>query len=174
MGRLTPLEIQRTSFSRKLRGFDPDAVREFLGQIADQIEDDARMRGELRGQLARVQQQIEELRGQLAAMSETLPAAQRTAEAAIANGQAEAQRIVAEAETLAARIVDDAAARAENIEVLIAQLRGRRRAARSDLKRLAELLDGAARDDEGFEARENDAPTVTILRRRPRGATEER
>jgi cell division initiation protein len=174
MSRLTPLEIQRTSFPHKLKGLDPEAVREFLGQIAEQIEEEARTRGELRGQLARTQQQIEDLQARIETLTEALPAAQRTAETTLANAESQAQRIVAEAEALAARIVEDAARRGENIELLISQLRGRRRAARADLKRLAELLEGAARDDEAAEAREADTPTVSVLRRRPREAKEER
>jgi len=174
MSRLTPLEIQRTSFPHKLKGLDPEAVREFLGQVAEQIEEEARTRGELRGQLARAQQQIEEMRERIDTLTAALPAAQRTAEATLANAEAQAQRVVAEAEALGARIVDDAARRGENIELLISQLRGRRRAARADLKRLAELLEGAARDDEAAEDREAETPTVAVLRRRPREAKEER
>ncbi|MFI5143133.1 MAG: DivIVA domain-containing protein [Thermoanaerobaculales bacterium] len=174
MSRLTPLEIQRTTFPRKLRGLDPDSVREFLGKIAEQIEEEARTRGELRAQLAGTQQQIEELQKRIETLTQALPAAQRTAETTLANAAAQAQRVVTEAETLAARIVDDAARRGENIELLTSQLRGRRRAARADLKRLAELLEGAARDDEATEAREAETPTVTLLRRRPRETKEER
>jgi len=174
MSRLTPLEIQRASFPRKLKGLDPDAVREFLGQIAEQIEDEARSRGELRGQLARAQQQVEDYRQRTDALNEAMVAAQRTAEATIAKAEADAQRVVAEAEALADRIVDAAAHRAENIELLVSQLRSRRRAARADLKRLAELLEGASRDDEAAEAREGETPTVAVLRRRPREAREER
>jgi DivIVA domain-containing protein len=37
MNRLTPLEIQRATFPRRLQGFDPDAVREFLSQLAEQF-----------------------------------------------------------------------------------------------------------------------------------------
>jgi cell division septum initiation protein DivIVA len=92
----------------------------------------------------------------------------------VGKAEAEAQRIVTEAEALADRVVDDAARRAENIELVIGQLRGRRRAARSDLKRLVELLQGAVRDDEASEQRDSDAPSVSFLRRRQSNAKGER
>ncbi len=166
MNRLTPLEIQRATFDRRWRGLDPDAVRTFLGEIAEQLEDEARARGELRAQLARLTQEVEEYRQRAAAVNEALVAAQRTADATVARAEAEAQRIIAEAEALADRVVDDAAKRAENIELVIGQLRTRRRSARADLKRLVEVLSGSARDDEAAEQRETEAPTVSFLRRR--------
>ncbi len=174
MSRLTPLEIQRATFARRLRGLDADAVREFLGELAEQLEDEARNRGELRAQLARLTQEADEYRRRADAVNEALVAAQRTAEATIARAEAEAQRIIADAESLSERMVDDAARRAENIELVINQLRGRRRAARADLKRLVEVLGGAARDDDAAEQRENEAPTVSFLRRRPGDARGER
>jgi cell division initiation protein len=174
MSRLTPLEIQRATFARRLRGLDPDAVREFLGEIAEQLEDEARSRGELRAQVARLTQEVEEYRQRADALNEAMVAAQRAAEAIVGKAEAEAQRIVGEAEALADRVVDDAARRAENVEIVIGQLRGRRRAARSDLKRLAELLQGAAHDDETAEQRESEGPSVSFLRRRSSDAKGER
>jgi DivIVA domain-containing protein len=174
MSRLTPLEIQRATFARRLRGLDADAVREFLGELAEQLEDEARNRGELRAQIARLTQEVDEYRRRADAVNEALVAAQRTAEATIARSEAEAQRIIADAESLSERMVDDAARRAENIELVINQLRGRRRAARADLKRLVEVLGGAARDDDAAEQRDSEAPTVSFLRRRPGDARGER
>jgi cell division initiation protein len=174
MSRLTPLEIQRSIFPRRMRGLDPDAVREFLGQIAEQLEDEARSRGELRAQVARLTQEVDEYRERAGALNEAMVAAQRAAEAIVGRAEAQAQRIVSEAEALADRVVDDAARRAENIELVIGQLRGRRRGARSDLKRLVELLHGAVRDDEAAEQRESDAPSVSFLRRRQADAKGER
>jgi cell division initiation protein len=168
MNRLTPLEIQRATFPRRLQGFDPDAVREFLSQLAEQFEDDARLRGELRAQVARLSREVEEYKERADALKEALGAAERTAEATIARAEAEAQRIVSETQTLADRILEEATRRAENIEVVTGQLRGRRRSARADLKRLAELLGGAARDDEAAEQRENEVPSVAVLRPRAR------
>jgi cell division initiation protein len=174
MNRLTPLEIQRTVFPRSWRGLDPDAVQEFLSQLTEQIEDEARQRGELRGQLARQGQELEELRQQVASLSLSVESAQRTAKETIAHAETEAQRIVAEAQAFADRVVDDAARRAENVELVINQLRTQRRGARADIRRIADLLAGAARDDESAEQRELEAPSVALLRHRQRESTGER
>jgi DivIVA domain-containing protein len=168
MNRLTPLEIQRATFPRRLQGFDPDAVREFLSQLAEQFEDDARLRGELRAQVARLTREVEEYKERADALNLAMTAAERTAEATVARAETEAQRLITETQTLADRILEEATRRAENIEVVTGQLRGRRRAARADLKRLAELLAGAARDDEATEQRETEVSSVAVLRPRSR------
>jgi cell division initiation protein len=168
MNRLTPLEIQRATFPRRLQGFDPDTVRDFLSQLAEQFEDDARLRGELRGQVARLTREVEEYKERADALNQALSAAERTAQATVAHAEAEAQRLVGEAQALADRILEEATRRAENIEVVTGQLRSRRRAARADLRRLAELLGGAARDDEATEQREAEVPSIAVLRPRLR------
>jgi cell division initiation protein len=171
MNRLTPLEIQRASFPRKLQGVDADAVRDFLSQVAEQVEEDARIRGELRAQVARLTQELEEHRRQTNAVNEALVAAQRTAEATIARAEADGQRIVSEAQALADRVIDDAIRRAENLELVIAQLKGRRRSSRADLKKLAEVINGTVADDESAESREAQTPALAVMRPRQREGT---
>ena len=168
MNRLTPLEIQRAMFPSRWKGMDPDAVRALLSQLAEQVEDDARLRGELKAQVARLSQEVEEYRHRTNGLNEALVAAQHTAEAMIGRAEAEAQRIVSEAQSLADRVIDDAIRRAENLELIISQLRSRRRAARADLGKLVELLQGYAKDDETAEEREAQAPSVALMRPRAR------
>lgn len=168
MTRLTPLEIQRTSFPRSLHGFKPEEVSDFLARVAEQVEDDARERGELKAQLARLKAELDEYREKEDAVRAALVAAERTAEATIARAEAEAARILADAQSLAERVLDEAARRAETVELVLGQLRQQRRAARADLRRLAELLEGTARDDELSEEREGDRASLTMLRPRQR------
>ena len=174
MTRLTPLEIQRATFQRRLQGLDPEAVRSFLSQVAEQVEEDARQRGELRAQIAKLTREVDEYRERADALNEALVAAQRSAEQTLANAEEEAQRVVAEAQALADRVVEEATRRAETLETVAAQLRGRRRSARADAKRLAEILAGVVADDEGAEQREAEASTLTVLRPRERRTRSER
>lgn len=168
MNRMTPLEIQRATFPSRWQGMDPDAVRAFLSQLAEQVEDDARIRGELKAQVARLSAEVEEYRHRTNALNEALVAAQHTAEAMIGRAEAEAQRIVSEAQALADRVIDDAIHRAENLELIIGQLRSRRRAARAEVQKVIELLQGFLRDDEAAEEREAQSPSVTLMRPRVR------
>lgn len=168
MNRLSPLEIQRLSFPRRLQGFDPEAVREVLNRLADQCEEDARERGELKAGLTRMTRELDEHRQRAAAVHQAMVEAQQAAEQTVARAEKEAQRIVAEAQALADRVLEDATRRAENIELVVGQLRSRRRTARADLRRLLEIIDGAIRDDEAAEAGEPEAPTLAVLRPRHR------
>lgn len=168
MARLTPLEIQRCSFSRSLHGFKPDEVSALLERLAEQVEEDARERGELKAQLARLKAELDDYREKADAVRAALVAAERTAEATIARAEAEAGRIVADAQSLAERVLEEAARRAETIELVTGQLRQQRRAARADLRRMADLLEGTARDDEAAEEREGERANLTMLRPRQR------
>lgn len=168
MHRLTPLEIQGASFPTKLRGFDPDAVREFLRAVAEQVEEEARLRAELRAQVESLSRQLEEYRAQSEALNEALIAAQKTAEVTVQKAEAEAQRILTEAQALADRLVEEARQRAEAVEQVIAELRMQRRSARADLKRLVDLLTGLVREDEAAEKREAERASLTVLRPRNR------
>jgi len=174
MNRLSPLEIQRLSFPRRLQGYDPEAVREVLNQLADQMEDFARERGELRAQVARLTQEVDEHRGKAGAVHEAMVDAQRAAEQTLARAEKEGQRIIAEAQVLADRVLEEGTRRAENIEMVVAQLRSRRRSARADLRRLLEIIEGAIRDDESAESGETEGPTLAVLRPRQREARGER
>ena len=174
MDRLTPLEIQKAAFPRRLNGVDPDAVREFLALVAQQVEEDTRVRGELKAQLAKLTREIEEFRERTNALSQALVAAQRAADDTVARAEERAQQVVAEAQSLADRVLEEATRRAENIELITGQLRDRRRAARADLRRLADLLVGLASDDESSESRTTTPSTVALLRPRVREGKGER
>lgn len=174
MTRLTPLEIQRATFPRRIQGLDPEAVRVFLSHVAEQVEEDARQRGELRAQIAKLTREVDEYRGRTDALNEALVEAQRSAEQTLAKAEEEAQRVVAEAQTLADRVVEESTRRAETLETLAAQLRGRRRLARADVKRLAEVLAGVVADDEAAEGREAEVSTLSVLRPRERRHRSER
>ena len=174
MNRLTPLEIQRQEFRHRLQGLDAGEVREFLARVAEQAEEEARQRGELRAQLEQLVREVDDLRRSSLAADEALRAAQATAESTVARAETEAQRIVTQAQALADRLVDEAMRRAENLELVVSQLRGRRRAARVDLQRLAEVLLGAGKDDEAAEQRESQEPSLAFLRPRTREGSGER
>jgi cell division initiation protein len=174
MNRLTPLEIQRQEFRRRVQGLDAAEVRAFLARVAEQAEEEARQRGELRAQLEQLVREVEDLRHSSLAADEALREARATATATITQAEADAERILAQAQTLADRLVDEAMRRAENLELVVSQLRGRRRAARVDLQRVAEVLLGAAKDDEAAESRESQEPSLAFLRPRTREGSGER
>jgi len=166
MSDLTPLDILGVDFPRSIRGYDAEAVRGFLQQLASSMEDLLRERGELRQDYHRMEQELNAFRKRENALQEALVAAQKTAESTIENAQADAQRIIQEGHGLAERLVDEAYGRAKNIETTISTLRSRRREVRGELMRLTELLQGMVRDDQQLEQDERSTPQLSVMPRR--------
>ena len=96
--RLTPLDIRKQEFSRRMRGDDPDEVRAFLGMVAEQwdalLGEQRRLEERLRDQERKLAhyEQVEE------ALQEALRTARETARQARETAEARAAQIVREAE----------------------------------------------------------------------------
>ncbi len=177
MTELSPLDVLGKSFSRRVGGYDPREVHEFLGELANVLEGLLRERGELRRQVTRLEQELAAYREREAALQEALVAAQKTAEATREEARREAERllerarldgerIVQEAQALAQRVMDETAERIRNLEAVTARLRQQRREARADLMRLVEVLEGVARDDQRAEQQEETTSKLSLLDRR--------
>jgi cell division initiation protein len=165
MSELSALDILGKQFGRRLRGYSPFEVHEFLSQIASSMEALNRERGELKQRLHRLETELTEFKERETALQEALVAAQRSAESTVESARIEGQRIVAEGQTLADRLIREAHERAQNIEVFISDLRGRRREARAELMRIVELLEGVVRDDQRREQEERTTPQLAVLTR---------
>lgn len=177
MSELSPMDVLGASFNKRLNGYDPHQVHEFLSNVAGALERLARERGELRQQLREAEKQVAEFKQRENALQEALVAAQRSAEGTkenarqdaerlVAQAHQEGQRIVTEAQSLAQRIVEETTERVETIEGVLRELRGKRREARADLRRMVEILEGVTRDDERREQEEDHTPRLSLLDRR--------
>jgi cell division initiation protein len=166
MGELSALDILGKQFNKRLRGYAPIEVHEFLSQIASAVEGLTRERGELKQRVHRLEQDLADYRERESALQDALVAAQRTAETTVETARAEGQKIIEDGHTLAERLVDEANQRAQNIESVVGELRTRRREARSDLQRLVEILEGVIHDDQKREQDERATPQLAVLQRR--------
>jgi len=163
---ISPLDILGRTFKKRLTGYDPDEVQQFLGQIANAMESVLRDRGELKQRVRRFEQQLVEFREREGALQDALVAAQKSAEQTVETARNDGQLIIDEAQALADSLVDDAHERAHNIETTISDLRSRRREVRAELMRLAELLQGLIRDDQQLEREDSTSPRLAVLHRR--------
>ena len=172
MSEVSPLDILGRTFSKRFGGYAPAEVHEFLAQAASTLENLMRERGELRQQLRRLEQEVGSYRQREAALQDALVAAQRSAESTREAARSEAQRIVDEAHALSERLLEEANDRAHTIELAIADLRTRRREARSELMRLVVLLRGLVEDDQEAEKAERTTGQLALLQnRREQGAS---
>lgn len=172
MNELTPLDILGKTFPKRLHGYDAQTIHEFLSQVASTVEELMRNRGELRQQVRRLEVELASYKERESALQDALVAAQRSAEGTVKASRTEGQRIIEEAQALGERFIAEANQRAQNIETVIADLRGRRREVRAELMRLVELLQGMVRDDQQLEREEPPTPRLALLKRRKEASSE--
>lgn len=125
---LTPLEVRqkKNDFRRVLRGYDPDAVDDFLEIVASHLDVLVREKLRLAEEVEQASRQVAEFRERERALTEALVTAQKVREDVRVQAEKEADLIRREAEAEAERIREEArnAARAE--EAAYRELRSRR------------------------------------------------
>lgn len=120
---LTPLDIHNKEFSRKLRGYDEDAVNEFLDQIIKDYEALIRENKELQNHTNSLQDKLDHFANLEETLSKTIIVAQEAADEVKSNAKKEAQLIVKEAEKNADRIVNDALAKSRKVALEVEELK---------------------------------------------------
>jgi len=148
---LTPLDIQKTRFTHKMRGYDPHEVEQFLElvaeELANRLAEVERLEQEARYYRARLQEG-ERREHQL---QETLVRAQKVADEITEQAQREAKVLVREAEITGDRVVQQATEQAARIESKVDELRVRRRELllrfRNTVDLFSEMVDAEARDE---------------------------
>ncbi len=124
---LTPLEIRKMTFPKKLRGFDPQEVEDFLTLVAEELT--TRL-----GDVARLEQENRDLGLRLAEagrrqqeLQEAMLQAQKLSQEITNNAKREADLLIREAEIAADAMVSQAIEQANKIEAKILALRTMRR-----------------------------------------------
>lgn len=112
---LTPLEIRKQEFDRRMRGYDPEEVRSFLEKVAVELE--ARIEENLRlnERLKELDAKVEDYRRMEKILRDTLTTAERAAQETRGQAEREAEGIKEQARVEAERIL--AAARNEEVRL---------------------------------------------------------
>ncbi len=148
---LTPLDIRKMTFPKKLRGLDPQEVESFLFLVAEELA--VRL-----GDVARLEQENREMSLRLEDASrrqqelhEALLHAQKLSKNITDNAKHEAELLVREAQVTADNIVTQAIEQANRIESKINELRARRRDLqlrfRNTLDSFREMLESEVEDE---------------------------
>jgi cell division initiation protein len=143
--KINTMEIQRQVFARKLRGYDRDEVRTYLGFIAEEVAALQKERDIFERELVTLRGLVEDFRNRETILKNTLLTAQRLTEELKDNARKQAEGIVKEAELRADRLLELAQERASDVEKAILDLRAQKQALRSDIRalisRVAHLID---------------------------------
>lgn len=124
--RVTPLQIKRQEFSKKLRGFDPEEVQDFLEKISQTFEEVIAENDSLKRQVDENSSQLAEYRRIEKNLQETLLKAQENSSKAIESTKKQSGLMMKEAEIKAQQIIDKAKEQANDVRNSIIQLREER------------------------------------------------
>jgi cell division initiation protein len=164
MQNLTPLEIQKQTFSRAFKGYHPDEVRAYLHLVAEEIERLLRENDLLTRETMNLREDLEDHSNRERILKDTLLSAQKVAEDLTANARKEAELIVKDAELLSERFLAQATQRVGDLEKAIQDLKIERRAARNRLQATLDTIQQMVLLDAEEEA--NDQPLTALFRQR--------
>jgi cell division initiation protein len=164
MQNLTPLEIQKQTFSRAIKGYHPDEVRAYLHLVAEEIERLVRENDRLSREVSMIREDLEDHSNRERILKDTLLSAQKVAEDLTANARKEAELIVKDAELLSERVIAQAMQRVGDLEKAIVDLKIERRAVRNKLQTTLDTVQQMVVLDAEQEA--NEEPLTSLFRAR--------
>jgi cell division initiation protein len=97
MAKITIVDIQHKAFKKKLNGYDPADVDQYLDELIETLEDEAQQRAALEAEIADLRERISHFKAMEESLHNTLLLAQRTADEVKASAHKEADLIKAEA-----------------------------------------------------------------------------
>ena len=138
--KISPMEIQRQTFSKRLRGYDPEEVRAYLNLVGEELQQIQREQAALHQETTFLRSIVDEHRQREEILKNTLLTAQRVSEEIKENARKQAETTVKEAELQADRLVELAQDRAKTIERETLDLRSMRQTLRVDIRALLERI----------------------------------
>ena len=163
--KISPMDLQRQTFSQKLRGFDPAEVRTYLNIVAEEIAALQRERDGLEHEEQSLRGLVDEHRQRETILKNTLLTAQRLSEEIKDAARKQSESVVKEAEMQADRLVELAQSRAQEVERGILDLRAHRSSLRTDVRALITRLTHILDLQEEAEVEDN----LRFLKRREEG-----
>lgn len=159
---LTPLDIQKQTFTRGFKGYNQDEVRAYLHLIAEEIERLVRDVDRLSRENAMLREDLDDHSNRERILKDTLLSAQKVSEDVRATARKEAELIVKDAELLSERLISQAMDRVADLERSIQDLKVQRKASRNKLQGTLDTVQQLLMLDAEEEA--NEQPITTMFR----------
>src|SRR5579859_791192 len=160
---LTPLDIQKQTFTKSFKGYNTAEVNGYLHLIAEEIERLIRDVDRLSRENAMLRDELHDHNQRERILKDTLLAAQQVSEEVKNNARKEAELIVKDAELLSERLVGQAMSRMADLERTIQDLKIERRAARNKLQATLDTIQQLLALDAEQEATE--LPITSMFRK---------
>lgn len=159
---LTPLDIQKQTFSRSFKGYNLDEVRAYLHVIAEELEQLLRDVDRLSRENSMLREDNDDQRQREQILKDTLLSAQKVSEDLRSTARKDAELIVKDAELLSERLISQAMSRVADLERSIQDLKVERRAARNKVQGTLDTVQHLLMLDAEEEA--NELPITSIFR----------
>jgi cell division initiation protein len=147
---ISPLFIKRQEFTRVMRGFDADEVKDFLEKIAKQIETLMEENESLNQEIRALNEKVVEYQKIEKNLQDTLLKAQESSTRTMESTKKQTNLMVKEAEIKAAQIIEKAKENANEIRNAVISLREERNLIASKLKAIISsqttLLEGKVKE----------------------------
>jgi cell division initiation protein len=137
---LTPIDVQQKTFATALRGYDLDEVDDFLDAVVVALKDYDQRLSDAQERISTLEAELNDKGDAEGAIARALVAAQRSADAIVADAKEQAQRILADADTEANELADTREAERRRLQAEIDDLRGRVSSVRSSVAELAAAI----------------------------------
>ena len=137
---ITPLDLRKKEFGRKLGGYDRTEVRHFLDDLGEDMEEAWRRMDELERENSRLKEEVARHRESETTLRETLVMAQKSADGVRDAAAKESERVLAEADRQADRLMQQSLERAAEIEKRIRDLRVERKNFHLKLQGMLEMF----------------------------------
>lgn len=148
--RITPLDVQNHHFRRRLAGYAPEEVDEFLRLVADDYAAALREVEAQRVQIGKLEQRVDDLAANREVLQETLTTAQKLAEDLKRTAMKEAEVTISEAEVRGEKVLEAAHRRAAKLAEDISAMRQLKQrlaaSVRAVIETHLELVDGLSRE----------------------------
>lgn len=132
--RLTAMDIEKQTFTRKMRGYDADEVQLFLRAVAEEIERVNLENQTLREESGALRQRLDDFKDRERTLQETLVTAQQMSQDLKERSRAESDLLVKEARFKAERVLEQAQDQLQALENDIGRLRLEREAFENRLR----------------------------------------
>ena len=136
--KIAPIDIAHKTFTRKMMGFDPDEVTDFLRNIADEMERLIRERNDLRESLREKEMSILEYKERDELLKNTITTATKMSDKIQSDAEREARLILNDANQKAEMIVRDSRDSLKKIFADISELKKVRMQFEGNIKALVQ------------------------------------
>lgn len=123
---LTPVDIHNKDFKRSFRGYNEDEIDDFLDRVGNDYEKLYRENRQFQETIDRLEKELGRFQQLETTLHETLVVAQKTAEEVKNNAQRERDNILLAAKLEADKMITEAAAQVEAMQVEYRQLEQRK------------------------------------------------